>query len=87
MAETAQKEHSDDRRWARLDVWPEADSVTGPDGVRKANFAYLLIVPVNPAARTLAYLEAVFGQFYIAIIVAALVSSHIATRQREEGEG
>jgi len=36
------------------------------------------ITPVNPFARSLAYLEAVCRQFYIAILVASLVSAHIS---------
>lgn len=39
------------------------------------------INPVQPLARTLCYLEAVIGQIYLTILVAALVGMHIATRQ------
>jgi voltage-gated potassium channel len=38
------------------------------------------IVPASSIARTLAYLQAIFGQFYIAILVAGLVSAYITTR-------
>lgn len=38
------------------------------------------ITPVSPVARTLAFLEALFGQFYIAIIVASLVGAHLSKR-------
>ena len=38
------------------------------------------ITPATPFARTLVNLEAIFGQFYIAILVAALVGVHIASR-------
>jgi hypothetical protein len=38
------------------------------------------ITPVTPFARALVNLEAIFGQFYIAILVAALVGVHIANR-------
>lgn len=38
------------------------------------------ITPVTPFARTLGNLEAIFGQFYIAILVASLVGIHIANR-------
>ena len=34
------------------------------------------ILPVHPAARSLANLEAVIGQLYLAILVARLVSQH-----------
>jgi len=38
------------------------------------------ILPVNTYARTLAYMEAIVGQFYIAILVASLVSAHLHDR-------
>jgi hypothetical protein len=41
------------------------------------------IVPVSATARSLVYMEAVFGQFYIAILVAGLVSIHISNQSRE----
>jgi voltage-gated potassium channel len=36
------------------------------------------ITPVSPAARTLAWLEAMTGQFYIAVLVAALVGIRVS---------
>jgi len=39
------------------------------------------ISPVNHYARALAYLEAICGQIYIAVLVASLVGAHIADRQ------
>ena len=39
------------------------------------------ILPVNTYARTLAYMEAIVGQFYIAILVASLVSAHLHERK------
>ncbi len=39
------------------------------------------ILPMNTYARTLAYMEAIVGQFYIAILVASLVSAHLHDRQ------
>ena len=39
------------------------------------------ILPVNTYARTLAYMEAIAGQFYIAILVASLVGAHLSERQ------
>jgi hypothetical protein len=44
------------------------------------------ISPVSPATRTLAWMEAVTGQFYLAVIVAGLVSVLVAKGKRE-GEG
>ncbi len=39
------------------------------------------IVPLTSPARTLAYLEAIIGQFYIAILVAGLVGAYLADRR------
>ena len=39
------------------------------------------ILPMNSYARTLAYIEAIAGQFYIAILVASLVGAHLSDRQ------
>ena len=41
------------------------------------------INPVSPATRTLAWMEAVTGQFYLAVIVAGLVSLLVAKGKRE----
>jgi hypothetical protein len=41
------------------------------------------ISPVSPAARTLSWMEAITGQFYLAVIVAGLVSVLAARGQRE----
>jgi len=40
-------------------------------------------LPVAATAKSLAYIEAIFGQFYLAILVAGLVSIHISTRLKE----
>ncbi len=37
------------------------------------------VTPVHPVARTLAYLEAVIGQLYVAVLVASLVGRYSAT--------
>lgn len=39
------------------------------------------ITPVAPVARTLSYLEALLGQLYLTVLVAALVGIHIAGRR------
>ena len=39
------------------------------------------ISPVNQYARALAYIEAICGQIYIAVLIASLVGAHIADRQ------
>ena len=36
------------------------------------------ITPISATARTFSYLQAVFGQFYIAILIAGLVGAYIA---------
>ncbi len=38
------------------------------------------ISPLSATARMLAYVQAVFGQFYIAVLVAGLVSAYISNR-------
>ncbi len=44
------------------------------------------ISPVSATARTAAYLEAVVGLFYIAILVAGLVSAYISDRQNRSSD-
>jgi hypothetical protein len=39
------------------------------------------ILPLSGTARSLAYLEAIVGQFYIAVLVAGLVSAYISDKQ------
>ena len=46
--------------------------------VTLSTLGYGDVTPVTPIARTLAYLEALFGQFYIAIVVASFVGMHIS---------
>ena len=41
------------------------------------------ILPVSPAARALAYSEAIFGVFYMAIVVAMVVSAYTAEFQKK----
>lgn len=50
--------------------------------VTMTTLGYGDITPISATARTLAYLQAVFGQFYLAILVAGLVSTYITERQR-----
>ena len=45
--------------------------------VTMTTLGYGDIAPISATARTFAYLQAVFGQFYIAILVAGLVSAYI----------
>ena len=49
--------------------------------VTLSTLGYGDITPLAPMARTLASLEAVVGQIYIAVLVAQLVGTHIAQKQ------
>ncbi len=51
--------------------------------VTLSTLGYGDITPLSPIARFLAYLEALFGQFYIAVLVAGFVSGGVIRRQRE----
>lgn len=44
------------------------------------------ITPLTQTARSLAFSEAIVGQFYIAVLVAGLVSAYISAKQRSSGE-
>lgn len=46
--------------------------------VTLASLGYGDITPISDLARTLAYLEALVGQFYLAVLVASLVGAYIA---------
>ena len=48
--------------------------------VTMTTLGYGDISPVSAIARALAYIQAIFGQFYIAILVAGLVGAHISHR-------
>ncbi|UHQ20081.1 potassium channel family protein [Lysobacter sp. KIS68-7] len=84
--------------WAVVDhAWPGsvlsggapiAGGLAVPDGiyfsfVTLATLGYGDIVPVTPVARGIAVFEAVFGQLYLAVMVARLVSLHIAAEPRD----
>ena len=49
--------------------------------VTMSTLGYGDVLPVSPIARMLAYLQAVFGLFYIAILVAGLVAAYTSNRQ------
>jgi hypothetical protein len=44
------------------------------------------ITPVSPTARALAMMEAICGQFYLAVLVAALVGLRVSSRQADRRE-
>ena len=50
--------------------------------VTMTTLGYGDLSPLSASARTFAYMQAIFGQLYIAILVAGLVSAYIAERSR-----
>jgi hypothetical protein len=67
-----------------------ADQGLNPDWVyfsfvTLTTLGYGDITPLTQSARTLSFAEAIVGQFYIAILVAGLVSAYISVRQ-ESGQ-
>jgi hypothetical protein len=50
--------------------------------VTMSTLGYGDMAPVSSAARTFAWIQAVFGQLYLAVVVAALVGAHIANRNQ-----
>ena len=55
--------------------------------VTMTTLGYGDVTPVLPVARFLVCMEAVVGQFYIAIVVASLVGAHLARRQDHASSG
>ncbi len=53
--------------------------------VTMTTLGYGDLLPVSDTARALAYMQAVFGQLYVAILVAGLVSAYISARQSGNG--
>ena len=51
--------------------------------VTMTTLGYGDLLPVSATARALAYMQAVVGQFYIAILVAGLVSAYISSKQNQ----
>ena len=58
-------------------VWPEFIYFSF---VTMTTLGYGDIAPIAPLAQALAYLEAVVGQMYIAILIAGLVGAHLTAR-------
>jgi voltage-gated potassium channel Kch len=52
--------------------------------VTMTTLGYGDISPVTATARALAYMQALFGQLYVAVLVAGLVGTHISARQRQK---
>ncbi len=51
--------------------------------VTMTTLGYGDLLPLSATARALAYMQAVFGQLYVAILVAGLVSAYISARQSD----
>jgi hypothetical protein len=74
-----------------------ADSLTSVEGrgpvliyysfVTMTTVGYGDITPVSPPARTLAWLEAMTGQFYIAVLVAGLVGIRLSQGPVKRNDG
>jgi voltage-gated potassium channel len=62
---------------------PISDVLTYYSFVTLTTVGYGDVVPVTPTARTCAWIEAICGQFYLAVIVAGLVSV-LASRPRDD---
>ena len=54
--------------------------------VTMTTLGYGDILPATAIGQTLAYMQAVFGQFYVAMLVAGLVGAYISDRQREKSD-
>jgi len=52
--------------------------------VTMTTLGYGDLLPISAAARAMAYMQAVFGQFYIAILVAGLVGAYIAQNDKSQ---
>ena len=64
------------------ETWSEQlNEFTYHSFVTLTTLGYGDVTPVEPVARTLCYLEAVLGQLYLTVLVAALVGMHIANRR------
>ena len=50
--------------------------------VTMTTLGYGDLLPISAAARAMAYMQAVFGQFYIAVLVAGLVGAYIAQKDK-----
>ena len=65
-------------RWAEEEFQGAGELLTYFSFVTMTTLGYGDIAPVSPAARTLAWMQALVGQLYLAITIAGLVGIHIA---------
>jgi voltage-gated potassium channel len=70
---------------AQLDNWHARRFLFGYFSlVTLTSMGYGDVTPVAPAAASLTWIEAVFGQFYLAVVVAQLVGARIGQRMSED---
>ena len=50
--------------------------------VTMTTLGYGDVLPVSATAKAMAYMQAVFGQFYIAVLVAGLVGAYVAQQEK-----
>lgn len=72
-------------------ITEQGDSTWSPDWiyysfVTLTTVGYGDMLPLTYSARALSYIETIFGQFYIAILVAGLVSAYLASKQETTRE-
>jgi lysylphosphatidylglycerol synthetase-like protein (DUF2156 family) len=64
---------------------PDRGTLSYYSFITLATVGYGDVTPVTPLARTLAWLEAVTGQFYLAVLVAGLVGFKVTQAMRKDG--
>lgn len=64
---------------------PQPHVLTYYSFVTLTTVGYGDITPISPATRTFAWIEAITGQFYLAVIVAGLVSLLVSRKNPEDG--
>jgi len=69
----------------RFPVGAEESSITYFSFVTLTTLGYGDIVPVHPLARSLAFIEAIVGPLFVAVLIARLVALQIIDAQRERG--
>lgn len=67
---------------ASSDAWRATDIFTYFSFVTMSTLGYGDLTPVSAVARALAWIQAVVGQLYLAVTVAALVGIHISEKRR-----